>query len=133
MNKVRMFDLKALIASIVIFAVLQGLMAAEIIGPFWELNLVLIGINIILASSLNMINGFTGQFSIGHAGFLAVGAYMGAVSDMILEAGREYVLTGIRTSNALFIHRNGLSDFAKSAANYLEAIPRRIELALPYH
>ena len=79
MRKERKFDVKALIAAIAVFALLQGLMAAEIIGPFWELNLVLICINIILASSLNMINGFTGQFSIGHAGFLAVGAYMGAV------------------------------------------------------
>ena len=76
MNKARKFDVKALIAAIAVFALLQGLMVAEIIGPFWELNLVLICINIILASSLNMINGFTGQFSIGHAGFLAVGAYM---------------------------------------------------------
>jgi len=37
-----------------------------------------IGINIILATSLNLINGFTGQFSIGHAGFMAVGAYSSA-------------------------------------------------------
>jgi len=37
-----------------------------------------IGINIILATSLNLINGFTGQFSIGHAGFMAVGAYASA-------------------------------------------------------
>ena len=36
------------------------------------------GINIILAVSLNLINGFTGQFSIGHAGFMAVGAYSSA-------------------------------------------------------
>ena len=35
------------------------------------------------------------------------GAYMGAVSDMVLEAGREYVLTGVRTSGALFIHVEG--------------------------
>ncbi|MBA3631634.1 MAG: branched-chain amino acid ABC transporter permease [Acidobacteria bacterium] len=40
--------------------------------------LVFIGINIILATSLNLINGFTGQFSIGHAGFMAVGAYSSA-------------------------------------------------------
>ncbi len=40
--------------------------------------LVFIGINIILATSLNLINGFTGQFSIGHAGFMAVGAYASA-------------------------------------------------------
>jgi branched-chain amino acid transport system permease protein len=37
--------------------------------------LVLIGVNIILATSLNLINGVTGQFSLGHAGFMAVGAY----------------------------------------------------------
>ena len=84
MNSVRKFDLKALVAAILLFAVIQGLLAAEVIGPFWELNLVLIGINVILASSLNMINGFTGQFSIGHAGFLAVGAYAGAVMTVKL-------------------------------------------------
>ncbi len=40
--------------------------------------LAFIGINVILATSLNLINGFTGQFSIGHAGFMAVGAYSSA-------------------------------------------------------
>ncbi len=34
-----------------------------------------IGISVILASSLNLVNGYTGQFSLGHAGFMAVGAY----------------------------------------------------------
>src|SRR6266567_4185594 len=37
-----------------------------------------VGINIILAVSLNLINGYTGQFSLGHAGFMAVGAYAAA-------------------------------------------------------
>lgn len=41
--------------------------------------LILIGINIILAVSLNLINGITGQFSLGHAGFLAVGAYTAGI------------------------------------------------------
>ena len=36
------------------------------------------GIYIILAVSLNLINGITGQFSIGHAGFYAIGAYVAA-------------------------------------------------------
>src|SRR2546430_2291128 len=39
--------------------------------------LILCGIYIILAVSLNVVNGLTGQFSIGHAGFMAVGAYVG--------------------------------------------------------
>lgn len=38
-----------------------------------------IGINIVLAVSLNIVNGFTGQFSIGHAGFMAVGGYTAAM------------------------------------------------------
>ena len=40
--------------------------------------LILCYINIVLAASLNVINGFTGQFSLGHAGFMAVGAYFSA-------------------------------------------------------
>jgi branched-chain amino acid transport system permease protein len=40
--------------------------------------LILCGINIILAVSLNLINGHTGQFSLGHAGFMAVGGYTAA-------------------------------------------------------
>ena len=40
--------------------------------------IVLIGINIILATSLNLVNGHTGQFSLGHAGFMAIGAYSSA-------------------------------------------------------
>lgn len=78
-------ELLALAACIVFYAIVQGLIMLDIIGPFWELNLVLICINIILAVSLNLINGFTGQFSIGHAGFMAVGAYLGAVLTVKLH------------------------------------------------
>ena len=38
----------------------------------------MVGINIILAVSLNLVNGYTGQFSLGHAGFMSVGAYTSA-------------------------------------------------------
>jgi branched-chain amino acid transport system permease protein len=44
---------------------------------------VLCGIYVILAVSLNLINGITGQFSIGHAGFFAVGAYVGSAWSVI--------------------------------------------------
>ncbi|MDB5104980.1 MAG: hypothetical protein JWP91_2669 [Fibrobacteres bacterium] len=47
-------------------------------GPYYYQILVLAGINIILAVSLNLTNGIAGQFSIGHAGFFAVGAYVAA-------------------------------------------------------
>ncbi|MCW2278354.1 branched-chain amino acid ABC transporter permease [Heliophilum fasciatum] len=54
------------------------------IDDYYKLNLFLICINIILAVSLNVINGMTGQFSIGHAGFMAIGAYGSAVMTMKL-------------------------------------------------
>lgn len=41
-------------------------------------------INAILAVSLNLVNGITGQFSLGHAGFMAVGAYVSAVTSTAL-------------------------------------------------
>jgi len=72
-------DLGLLAFCIAIYAIFRGLIEVEFIGAFWVLNIVLICINIILGVSLNLINGFTGQFSIGHAGFMAVGAYMSAV------------------------------------------------------
>jgi branched-chain amino acid transport system permease protein len=43
-----------------------------------------VGINIILAVSLNLINGHTGQFSLGHAGFMAVGGYAAASCTLAL-------------------------------------------------
>jgi branched-chain amino acid transport system permease protein len=42
-----------------------------------------IGINIIFASSLNLVNGYMGEFSCGHAGFMCVGAYIGSVLSVI--------------------------------------------------
>jgi branched-chain amino acid transport system permease protein len=51
------------------------LFAAVGIPPYPLRIITLAGINIILAVSLNLISGFTGQFSIGHAGFMAIGAY----------------------------------------------------------
>ena len=53
-----------------------------------------IGINIILAVSLNLINGHTGQFSLGHAGFMAVGAYTAASLTWGLDAAKASPVVG---------------------------------------
>src|SRR6266511_6462887 len=52
-------------------------------------------ISIILAVSLNLITGFTGQFSIGHAGFMAVGAYSSVFLTVYCTQGFENWLAGI--------------------------------------
>jgi branched-chain amino acid transport system permease protein len=46
------------------------------LDPYYSRILMLIGINVTLAVSLQLINGISGQFSLGHAGFMAVGAYL---------------------------------------------------------
>ncbi|MDO7786176.1 branched-chain amino acid ABC transporter permease [Desulforamulus aquiferis] len=68
-----------LLLLVAFWGVVEFMLKTGILNPFYELNLILIGINIILAVSLNLINGFNGQFSIGHAGFMAVGAYGAAI------------------------------------------------------
>ena len=63
---------------------IAGLLAAcaSRIDDYFALIISNIGINVILAVSLNLINGYTGQFSLGHAGFMAVGAYTAAAITM---------------------------------------------------
>lgn len=51
-----------------------------------------VGINVILAVSLNLVNGYTGQFSLGHAGFMSVGAYLAAAVSVF--AGPHLLGTG---------------------------------------
>ncbi len=79
MNSLQKNDLKMLVFALVIYGIIMGLTSAGVLSAFWQLNLIFAGINIILAASLNLINGYTGQFSLGHAGFMAVGAYVGVV------------------------------------------------------
>lgn len=86
MNILRKNDLIMLVFGIVLFAALQGMIATKIIGSFWELNLIIVCINVIMSVSLNLINGYTGQFSLGHAGFMAVGAYVGVVLTTYFHA-----------------------------------------------
>lgn len=84
MKTMKKQDLLSLLLAIAVLVLIQVCIELDIIGAFWEANLVSIGINIILAVSLNLINGFTGQFSIGHAGFMAVGAYLAAIATVKL-------------------------------------------------
>ncbi|NMB45887.1 MAG: branched-chain amino acid ABC transporter permease [Firmicutes bacterium] len=63
--------------------------------------LVIAWINVILAVSLNLINGFTGQFSLGHAGFMAVGAYVSGLLTVYLDWPFPVVLIIAGLSSAL--------------------------------
>ena len=54
------------------------------LNDYRELVLIYMGVNIMLSVSLNLVNGYMGEFSVGHAGFMAVGAYVSSVLTMWL-------------------------------------------------
>lgn len=91
--------LLAAFAIIVLLVAMNQYMSAEgLFGfgvpPYQARLIMLAGINIILAVSLNLITGFTGQFSIGHAGFMAVGAYSSAYLTVYYAQAWERTLAG---------------------------------------
>jgi branched-chain amino acid transport system permease protein len=59
-------------------AALLHFVLPKIVGPYYSRIVMDIGIAMIMAVSLNIVNGMTGQFSIGHAGFMTLGGYMAA-------------------------------------------------------
>ncbi len=70
-----------------------ALPASGLINPYIELVLKYIGINIILTISLNLVNGYMGEFSVGHAGFMAIGAYVSSILTVwVFPAAWEGVL-----------------------------------------
>ena len=62
----------------VALALALQLLVKPLVGDFYAKLILDIGTNVILAVSLTMVNGFTGQFSMGHAAFMLVGAYTAA-------------------------------------------------------
>ena len=79
-----------------------------------------IGINMILAVSLNLVNGFTGQFSLGHAGFMSIGAYASAAftTMLFMPAGDGSVSDGM-----LFISSLLAGGIAAALAGLLVGVP----------
>lgn len=64
----------------------------QLLSVYVQLILMYIGINIILAVSLNLVNGYMGEFSLAHAGFMAVGAYTSVLLTRNVLPADEYPL-----------------------------------------
>lgn len=79
-----------LAAIIAVYLGVQFLIDQGTIEPYYAQNIYIIGINIILAVSLNLITGFTGQFSLGHAAFMSIGAYTSAV--VVANHGQPFIV-----------------------------------------
>jgi branched-chain amino acid transport system permease protein len=100
-NKTVLIMLAFLVVAIVLNFVLSGFSITPaalfyekpgrftgLISPYYYSVLIILGINVILSVSLALLNGFTGLFTMGHAGFMAIGAYTSAsmVSFMLPNA-----------------------------------------------
>ncbi|SDB51188.1 amino acid/amide ABC transporter membrane protein 2, HAAT family (TC 3.A.1.4.-) [Desulfonatronum thiosulfatophilum] len=76
------FTMPILLAAL--FAGLIGMSQGGMIDLYIQTVIMFMGINIILSSSLNIVNGYMGEFSCGHAGFMAVGAYVSSLLSVWL-------------------------------------------------
>ncbi len=81
LTKVRSFPL-LLVLTVLIIGVIAVFIRIGVINDYAAQILSFAGINVIIALGLNLITGFTGQLALGHAGFMAIGAYAAAVSVM---------------------------------------------------
>ncbi len=68
-----------IVLTVALWAILTLMISSGVISNYWSGILVTAGINIILAVSLNIATGYLGQLPLGHAGFMAVGAYAGGI------------------------------------------------------
>ncbi|AEF82529.1 branched-chain amino acid ABC transporter permease [Leadbettera azotonutricia] len=88
--------LTIIIVIIAAMVLLTALASFGVLNPYVQSVLISVGINIIFASSLNIVNGYMGEFSCGHAGFMAVGAYVSSVLSLICFNENKF------TGSALF-------------------------------
>jgi len=94
--------------TLLLAALVEGRLIPGVAIPPYPLRIVtLAGINIILAVSLNLINGFTGQFSIGHAGFMAIGAYgaawLAVTFGAPIEAALAFLPADLRSAGVVLL------------------------------
>ncbi|MCE5244733.1 MAG: branched-chain amino acid ABC transporter permease [Syntrophobacteraceae bacterium] len=88
-----------------LFCVL-AVLAAKLgwITSYIQIILMFIGINVILSTSLNLVNGYMGEFSVGHAGFMAVGAYITSVLNVYLFTNSQVFGPSVLSpSSALYL------------------------------
>jgi branched-chain amino acid transport system permease protein len=98
-----------------LFAFLQWLLGRF---DFFVYIASLVGVNVVLAVSLNIINGMTGQFSIGHAGFMAVGAYSASVFSLATRGEH-----GTFIGQVLFLAALAVGGVAAALCGFLVGLP----------
>jgi branched-chain amino acid transport system permease protein len=109
-----------------VMILLASLAAAGVLNQYIQSVIMSIGINIIFASSLNVVNGYMGEFACGHAGFMAVGAYISSVLSLILFTENKFTGASLlppQTALVLFPVVILAGGAAAALAGLLVAIP----------
>ncbi|MEW6619861.1 MAG: branched-chain amino acid ABC transporter permease [bacterium] len=96
-----------------------------IITTYYIQIFILICINIILTTSLNLINGFCGQLSIGHAGFMAIGAYSASLFTTIIPKAYLYSFSNLNPISqwAIFLLSLVIAGFMAGLVAYFIGLP----------
>ena len=103
MNRFHTRNIIWIAAAILGFLALYALVQVGIINRFYQITLVTIMINIIFAVGLNLVLGIAGQFSLGHAGFIAIGAYSAAILTKSMENSTMGLYVGMGVGVVLSI------------------------------
>jgi branched-chain amino acid transport system permease protein len=114
-----------IIVAIVIVAIVL-LSSLGLANQYFQSVVMSICINIIFAASLNIVNGYMGEFSCGHAGFMAVGAYVSSVLSLVLFTENKFTgspLLPPQTALLLFPAVIVIGGVAAALAGLLVAIP----------
>ena len=95
----------------------------EVLNSYIVQLIMFVGINIVMTVSLGVINGFTGQFSIGHAGFMAIGAYASVFFTTII-----FQMAGLSElprllGYPLFFIAVGIGGICATCAGFLIGLP----------
>jgi len=106
------------LAALPVLWLLQGALPS-----YYSFVFINIAVNVILAVSLNVVNGFTGQFSIGHAAFMAVGAYTAALVTTGMEAFQVAGLPPVASDAVVFFVALVAGMAMASLAGLLVGIP----------
>ncbi len=95
MKTVRKICRPEYLAFLLIYLTLTLLHRMGVINSYLFQVITIAGINVIMTISLNMVIGVTGQFSMGHAGFMSIGAYISAmISRLAFQSFERTALTG---------------------------------------
>jgi branched-chain amino acid transport system permease protein len=98
-------DFRVVLIFFVLLQAVMGIMSLSQSSQYYTRIFYLAEINILLTVSLSLINGYTGQFSIGHAGFMAIGAYASVMITTIIPrllTGHPVLVSSV-SGHALFL------------------------------